>query len=865
MATERIDIVISERGGRRVKRTLDGLGKGASESDRALKLLKRTIGALGLGALARSVINTADAYTNMQNQIKLVTKGTAELDVVTQSLLESANRTRSSLEANSQLYVKTSRNAKRLGLSQKEVLDFTEQINQAVVLSGATAQEASAGVRQLGQAIGTGTLRGDELVSVLENTIEVAEVIAKGMGVTTGQLRKLGATGKITAQDIVRSFKEAREELAERFGRTIPTVAQSVQVMSNNWTNYIGEVNKSSGITATLASGLMVLSGNIDTVAKSILAVAITLGVTFAAQAIPAAIAGIKALTAAVIATGVGGIAIAILAVVSALAVFSDQIHVSSDDLITLADVGLAVWGLISDKASDMADFISDVFDDVLKFFNDTFGKAATVVSDLYDSMGIANTSWVRLIAKGLDLTLGSIVAWANLVVRTYLAIGKSAEDIFGSIAKFVTSGFDPSVFEGLGNRIGQSFVDGLNKSIASSKGITFFQDTLTGLAERSEAIALERQAREQATKRQRDAARAGLSVDPGAAERVATKFSDIRKDLEEEGRLLRLNIRDREVLANILDAEKKLKTGLLPTQKATVESLTRENQQLAVQAQELENILGPQRAFTEQMDALNALMLIQPDLIDEIREAMRQLQEDWDSLKVPTTFGDGFRLEVKKMIDAGQNATVELGKLFGGLFTKISAGFADATARAIVFGDDWQQSIKQTAQSILATLLSSLIQIGIQLAINAAISNSNPVAGAVSGGIQGVVGGIKSLASGGFTGNGGTSEVAGVVHGQEFVLNAAATKRIGRGNLESANRGGGMSGGGQMNVTVINQDIPGAEFEVRQLSVTDVEIIATRAVQKNAGNVIAQEMSNPSSKTSKAIGGFTTAQRRRS
>jgi hypothetical protein len=47
---------------------------------------------------------------------------------------------------------------------------------------------------------------------------------------------------------------------------------------------------------------------------------------------------------------------------------------------------------------------------------------------------------------------------------------------------------------------------------------------------------------------------------------------------------------------------------------------------------------------------------------------------------------------------------------------------------------------------------------------------------------------GIPGFVSGGYTGSGPTSGVAGAVHGQEFVMNAAATQRIGVGNLNAMN-----------------------------------------------------------------------------
>ena len=57
-----------------------------------------------------------------------------------------------------------------------------------------------------------------------------------------------------------------------------------------------------------------------------------------------------------------------------------------------------------------------------------------------------------------------------------------------------------------------------------------------------------------------------------------------------------------------------------------------------------------------------------------------------------------------------------------------------------------------------------------------------------------------KGFKTGGYTGNGGVNDVAGVVHGQEYVLNAKATKNIGVSTLNHLNNGGTL---GQQNVIV--------------------------------------------------------------
>lgn len=65
-----------------------------------------------------------------------------------------------------------------------------------------------------------------------------------------------------------------------------------------------------------------------------------------------------------------------------------------------------------------------------------------------------------------------------------------------------------------------------------------------------------------------------------------------------------------------------------------------------------------------------------------------------------------------------------------------------------------------------------------------------------------------KGFKAGGYTGNMGASQVAGVVHGQEYVFDAQSTKRIGVDNL-NAMRSGKSVGGGDVNINV-NVDAKG-------------------------------------------------------
>ena len=189
MVQFRIDIVVDPRGAGRGLTVIERRLKTIQDrSDRLGRTLFRVFAALGAGAAVRGLVQLADTFTLVQNKLTQVTKGTAELEAVTEELFNVANKTRSSFEATATLYQRTALATRNLGLSQKETLKFTEQLNQAIILSGATTSEAKNGLIQLSQGLALGTVQGRDLKSVMEQIPVVSDVIAKSLGITRGRV-----------------------------------------------------------------------------------------------------------------------------------------------------------------------------------------------------------------------------------------------------------------------------------------------------------------------------------------------------------------------------------------------------------------------------------------------------------------------------------------------------------------------------------------------------------------------------------------------------------------------------------------------------------------------------------------------------
>lgn len=216
--------------------------------------LAATAGAVVGGGAAFSAL---DDYQNMQNRLRFLAGGDVQkVNSLFAQLQGVAGRTRQSLGATTETFVKVSMATKQMGMSTGETMQFMERLNKAVALSGASSSAASAGLLQLSQGLSAGALRGEEFNSVVEQIPAVAKVIADSLGVTVGQLRLMAQDGKLTGDVVVNAFSKMGASIDKDFGNTLPTVGQHWQAFKDKMTLAIGEMDRALGIANKLGAAL---------------------------------------------------------------------------------------------------------------------------------------------------------------------------------------------------------------------------------------------------------------------------------------------------------------------------------------------------------------------------------------------------------------------------------------------------------------------------------------------------------------------------------------------------------------------------------------------------------------------------------
>jgi tape measure domain-containing protein len=275
--TSRLTLAVDSRQVRTAASDLDRFSAAGRKTETATQGVARSFvglrGALGgvsAALAARAIIQSADAYSNLNARLRLVTKSATEFAAAQKGVFDIAQGTRTGLTETADLFGSLSRATEELGVSQDAVLGVTETINQALQVSGTSAQGAAAALVQLGQGFSAGALRGEELNSVLEQAPRLARAIADGLGVPIGKLRELGAAGELTAEKVFKALEGSAEQLQREFNGLPLTVGAATTQASNSLIKLIGALDETTGASGGLASAIGGVAGFIGDLADEI-------------------------------------------------------------------------------------------------------------------------------------------------------------------------------------------------------------------------------------------------------------------------------------------------------------------------------------------------------------------------------------------------------------------------------------------------------------------------------------------------------------------------------------------------------------------------------------------------------------------
>ncbi len=243
-----------------------GLQQGINGARFAVNALVAAMAAVGVGVTVSGLATTADSYTNLSTRINIATKEGGDFTSAMAGVHQVALMTNSSLDATGSLFARLNAVGKDMGMTQQQALDLTKTINQAIQVGGGSAQASEAAVQQFIQAMQGGVLRGEEFNSIMENSFGVAEALARGLGVTTGELRKMAEAGELSAERVAKALQSQAGEVQKTYDQFPTTITNALQKIATSWQILIGEMDQSNDVSATVADWLVIIADNMDVV-----------------------------------------------------------------------------------------------------------------------------------------------------------------------------------------------------------------------------------------------------------------------------------------------------------------------------------------------------------------------------------------------------------------------------------------------------------------------------------------------------------------------------------------------------------------------------------------------------------------------
>lgn len=269
----------------RLKRSLGGIGGASSMASRmfgnsaanmaasatkaemGISRIKSSVNSLmgSLGPLAgamatafsiSAIKNTADEMMSLDGRLRSVTSSEEERRGVETQLYELSQNNRSALAEMGDLYFSTARACKQMGRSQEDAMRTTDIVSKALTLGGATTEQAKASILQLGQALGSGVLQGDELHSLDDNASLLMQHMAESIGVPQAALKKMGSDGVLTSEMVIDAILASGAAIDSEFKGIPLTIGQALTQASNSWKFFILRIEHGTGIFSSIAKSL---------------------------------------------------------------------------------------------------------------------------------------------------------------------------------------------------------------------------------------------------------------------------------------------------------------------------------------------------------------------------------------------------------------------------------------------------------------------------------------------------------------------------------------------------------------------------------------------------------------------------------
>lgn len=276
MATEKITIIVEEKGSVVVKRSMKELGGSIEVLDKRTQGLRKSaldlrgvFGGIAAYLSVGALIKYSDSATRLANTLKIAGLEGEAFTEVQERLYQAGIRNGQNAESLGMIYQKLSIAQKDLGASGAEVIGVTEGIAAAMRLSTAGTGAQQGALQQLSQSFGGLKVQAQEFNSLIDGAYPLLQAAANGSDKWKGSVSALSRDVKesnVYTKDFFDALKIGLKD-TEALAASMPlTIGQSFIALETAFTRWLANSNTAKVAAGALASAIGGIANNLDTV-----------------------------------------------------------------------------------------------------------------------------------------------------------------------------------------------------------------------------------------------------------------------------------------------------------------------------------------------------------------------------------------------------------------------------------------------------------------------------------------------------------------------------------------------------------------------------------------------------------------------
>ncbi len=240
--------------------------KGAEQYDKQLGSLKAkaavVVAALAAAAavvvkVASVVAQAGDAMTRslalIEGAIGRSATSAAEAAGVYEDLYALSLQTGVSADESASAFARFNLALRNIGRPASDTVDLIAGLQAAAINAGVGTQELTGAMVQLGQALASGRLQGDEFRTLRENMPAFLHDVARELNITMAELMEQAEKGLLTSARLVPAMLAASRAARTELARAPLTMARSWAILGNATTRFLADIDKALQLSQILA------------------------------------------------------------------------------------------------------------------------------------------------------------------------------------------------------------------------------------------------------------------------------------------------------------------------------------------------------------------------------------------------------------------------------------------------------------------------------------------------------------------------------------------------------------------------------------------------------------------------------------